>query len=108
MTCRRAKEFLSQKGFIPVDRDFFKQRLSEVELRELLKDSKPASAFAWKSPRAKNLNLSPDDPPPDEELIRLMIENPYLIRRPIIRIGERTFFRIQSERAGGCPRLTWV
>ena len=75
-----------------MDRDFFKERLSEVEVRELLRDSSPADAFAWRSPRAKALNLSPGNSPPDEELIRLMIENPYLIRRPIIRIGGRTFF----------------
>jgi len=75
-----------------MDRDFFKNRLSEAELRELLTGVRPADAFAWKSPRAKARNLSPDNPPPDEELIRLMSETPYLIRRPIIRIGQRAFF----------------
>ncbi len=38
------------------------------------------------------MNLTPDNPPPDKELIRLMTENPYLIRRPIIRLGSRVFF----------------
>ncbi len=92
MTCRRAKEFLWHKGHRTVDRDIFKDRLSEGELRQLLGDIPPAEAFAWKSPRAKARNLSPDEPPPDEELIRLMVETPYLIRRPIIRVGGRSFF----------------
>lgn len=92
MTCRRAKEFLAQKGYKTIDRDFFKDRLSEAEVRELLADTRPAAAFAWRSPRAKALNLSPDDPPPDDELIRLMTDIPHLIRRPIIRIGGHTFF----------------
>jgi len=74
------------------DRDFFKQPFSEAELRGLLAGTAPADAFAWNSPRARSASLSRQDPPPDEELIRLMLETPYLIRRPVIRIGERTLF----------------
>ncbi len=73
-------------------RDFFKQPLSVQELRELLGDTPPADAFAWRSPRAKTLDLSPANPPSSVELLRLMAENPYLIRRPVIRLGQRTFF----------------
>ena len=74
------------------DRDFFKQPFAEAELRDLLTGTAPAEAFAWNSPRARAANLSPEDPPPDEELIRLMLATPYLIRRPVIRIGGRTLF----------------
>ena len=74
------------------DRDFFRQPFSEAELRALLAETPPADAFAWNSPRARAANLSPHDPPQDDELIRLMLETPYLIRRPVIRIGERTLF----------------
>jgi arsenate reductase-like glutaredoxin family protein len=74
------------------DRDFFKQPFAEAELRGLLAGTAPADAFAWNSPRARAASLSRQDPPPDEELIRLMLETPYLIRRPVIRIGERTLF----------------
>ena len=74
------------------DRDFFKQPFSEGELRALLAGTPPADAFAWNSPRARAANLSRQDPPPDGELIQLMLDTPYLIRRPVIRIGERTMF----------------
>ena len=74
------------------DRDFFKQPFSESELRDLLSGTAPAEAFAWNSPRARAADLSRQDPPPDEELIRLMLSTPYLIRRPVVRIGERTLF----------------
>jgi arsenate reductase-like glutaredoxin family protein len=74
------------------DRDFFREPFSETELRGLLAGTAPADAFAWNSPRARAASLSRQDPPPDEELIRLMLETPYLIRRPVIRIGERTLF----------------
>ena len=79
-------------GLTVHDRDFFKQPFSERELRELLALTPPADAFAWNSPRARAMNLSRDDPPGSDELVRLMLETPYLIRRPIIRIGERTLF----------------
>ena len=74
------------------DRDFFKQPFSGTELRGLLAGTAPADAFAWNSPRARAANLSQQGPPPDDELIRLMLETPYLIRRPVIRIGGRTLF----------------
>ena len=74
------------------DRDFFRQPLSDAELRALLARTAPADAFAWNSPRARAANLSQRNPPPDDELIRLMLETPYLIRRPVIRIGGRTLF----------------
>ena len=74
------------------DRDFFKQPFSEAELRALLAETAPADAFAWNSPRARAANLARQDPPPDDEIIRLMLKTPYLIRRPVIRIGGRTLF----------------
>jgi len=48
------------------ERDFFKERLTETELRDLLKGTKAAEAFAWRSPRAKSAGLDPDNPPPAE------------------------------------------
>lgn len=73
-------------------RDFFRDRLSEEELRALLAGTPPAEAFAWRSPRARAMGLDPSRPPPDDELVRLMLETPHLLRRPVIRIGGRTFF----------------
>ena len=74
------------------DRDFFKQPFSEAELRSLLGGTAPADAFAWNSPRARAAGLSSQDPHAGDELVRLMLETPYLIRRPVIRIGGRTLF----------------
>lgn len=74
------------------ERDFFADRLSREELLELLGDARPADAFAWRSPRARAMRLDPARPPADEELLRLMLEVPYLLRRPVIRIAGRTVF----------------
>ncbi len=79
------------------ERDFFKQHLSESELRDLLGETPPAQAFAWKSPRARAMDLDPARPPSDQELVRLMLEVPYLIRRPIIRLGGQTYFGFNQK-----------
>jgi len=71
------------------ERDFFRDRLSEDDIRRLLAGRPAAELFSWKSPRAKAMGLSPEKPPPDDELMRLMAEEPYLIRRPIVVAGDR-------------------
>ena len=72
------------------ERDFFKDEFSEEELRELLGDTPPTDIFSWRSPSARTLKLDREDVSPDE-LIRLMVEQPRLIRRPLIHTGDRLF-----------------
>jgi arsenate reductase-like glutaredoxin family protein len=61
-------------------------------LRRLLRRVSPAAAFAWRSPRAKALHLDPASPPPGDRLVRLMLDVPYLLKRPVIEMGERVVF----------------
>ncbi len=72
--------------------------MSEDELRGLLGKTPAADAFAWRSPRAKALSLDASNPPADAELVRLMLEVPYLIRRPIIKFGGETVFGLDKKR----------
>lgn len=72
------------------ERDFFKDEFSAEELRGLLGDTSPADIFSWRSPSARTLKLDRDEVSPDE-LIRLMVEQPRLIRRPMIHTGDRLF-----------------
>jgi len=80
------------------ERDLFRQPLREDELRDLLGDVAPGEAFAWRSPRARAMHLDPANPLTDDELIRLMVAVPYLIRRPVVRIGGRTLFGPDQRR----------
>lgn len=94
----QAKEFLSQRGVTLRERDFFADRLTADELSELLRATSPAAAFAWRSPRARAMSLDPKNPPSDQEIIRLMLEVPYLIRRPVIHIAGETVFGFDKKR----------
>ena len=78
------------------ERDFFKDEFSEKEFRELLGDTPPTDIFSWRSPSARPLNLDRDNVSPDE-LIRLMAEQPRLIRRPLIHTGDRLFIGTDKE-----------
>ena len=77
------KASLSQDGIELNERDFFKDAFTEAELRDLLGDTPPADVFSWRSPSARKLALDKNTVSPDE-LIRLMTEEPRLIRRPLI------------------------
>ena len=82
------KASLSQDGVELDERDFFKDGFTEVELRDLLGDTPPADVFSWRSPSARKLGLDRDTVTADE-LIRLMLDEPRLIRRPLIQVEGR-------------------
>ncbi len=72
-------------GLEPQERDFFKNTFTEAELREILGDTAPSEIFSWRSPSVKKMGLNRDELS-DEQLIRLMLEEPRLIRRPLIQV----------------------
>ena len=79
---------LSQEGVEVEERDFFKEPFDEAELRGLLGDDSPRDIFSWRSPSVKKLGLD-KDALSDDDLVRLMVEEPRLVRRPLLEIGGR-------------------
>ena len=65
------------------ERDFFQDRFAEGELQELLGERKAADAFSWNSPSFKALGR-PAESLSEEELVQLMLQEPRLIRRPLV------------------------
>ncbi len=64
-------------------RDFFKDKLSHAEIKDIAELSSVDEMFAWRSPSSKPYrNLRGEAS--DEELIDLMSKEPRLIRRPIL------------------------
>ena len=76
-----------QKGVELDERDFFQEGLSEQELRSLLGDRSASDFFSWNSPSFKRLGLD-RDALDDDRLIGLMLQEPRLIRRPLITVEE--------------------
>ena len=65
------------------ERDFFKDPLSEEELRALLRGQQVSVVFSWNSPSFKKLGLDRDTLD-DDRLIAMMLEEPRLIKRPLV------------------------
>ena len=82
------KASLSQGDIELDERDFFQNQFTESELRELLGDTSASAVFSYRSPSVKKMGLNVDDLTEDD-LIRLMLEEPRLIRRPLIKVGDR-------------------
>jgi arsenate reductase-like glutaredoxin family protein len=79
---------LLQKGLALEERDFFKEPFSEGEIRELARAVGTAQLFARRSPSLKSLGLAHQELS-DAEMVALMLREPRLIRRPLVRIGGR-------------------
>ena len=95
-TCRKTKEFLSQKKVAFNERDFFKDKFSREEILELLKSSPASEMFNPRSPSVKSMGLEPAKLA-DDELIDLMMQEPRLVRRPVVRIDDKVYFGADSK-----------
>jgi len=78
------------------DRDFFRQPFTRAEIEELLQGRPPADMFSFRSPsfralKTDQINLD------DNDLIDLMLKEPRLIRRPIVKIGKNVYFGTDNK-----------
>ena len=65
------------------ERDFFQDKFTEDEFQELLGGRRAADVFSWHSPSFKALGR-PAESLSEEELVQLMLQEPRLIRRPLV------------------------
>jgi arsenate reductase len=73
------------------ERDFFKNPFNQSEIEELLQGKPASEMFNFRSPSFKHLGLERDKLS-DEELIGLMLKEPRLVRRPVVRIDGIVYF----------------
>jgi arsenate reductase-like glutaredoxin family protein len=73
------------------ERDFFKDTFTRAEIEELLQGRPASEMFNFRSPSFKQLGLE-SSKLSDSELIDLMLKEPRLIRRPVVRIEDIVYF----------------
>jgi arsenate reductase len=73
-----------------VERDYFKEPLTEEEIREMAALVGIDQIFARRSPSLKQMGLAGQELSEDE-MVRLMLQEPKLVRRPMIRVGDQLF-----------------
>lgn len=96
---------LLQNGVEVQDRDYFQEKFTADELRSLSAEVGIAAIFARRSPSLKKMGLDPDDLSEDR-MLELMLEEPRLVRRPLIKLGDQLIIgssvkAIESALAGG-------
>ena len=97
--CRKLAALLTERG-IDFDRvEYHVEGLPEDKLRDLLRKGgmRPVDVLRRREPLAE-LGIDPGDPPPDDELIRLMAEHPQIVQRPIVERGDRAVLARPPER----------
>jgi arsenate reductase-like glutaredoxin family protein len=82
------------------DRDFFKIPFTRREINDLLSGKPAAEMFNFRSPSFKKLDADRDKFT-DSDLIDLMLEEPRLVRRPVVRIGKDVYFGADSKALAG-------
>ena len=73
------------------ERDFFKYTFNRAEIEELLQGKPASEMFNFKSPSFKKLGLERDKLN-NSDLIDLILKEPRLVRRPVVRIGSEVYF----------------
>lgn len=85
ITCKRTISELERMGVDLDARDFFKEPFTETELKKIMARAKisPSEMLRKKDRAYKEAGLD-SAKMTDGQLVRLMVENPGLIKRPII------------------------
>jgi arsenate reductase len=73
------------------ERDFFKNPFKRAEIEELLQGKAASEMFNFRSPSFSKLGLHREELSNDD-LIELMLKEPRLVRRPVVRIGGKVYF----------------
>lgn len=79
--------------------NYFEEPLSEEKLRELLEkaDLKPHDVLRKREKLYKESNLA--DETDADKIIKLIVENPNLLERPIVEVGEKAVLARPIEKA---------
>jgi arsenate reductase len=79
------------------ERDLGKQPMSAHEIEELIGDRNYLDFMNTRNEQYREMNMK-ENPPSRSEAIRLMSQNPNLIRRPIFRVGKEFVIGFDVEK----------
>ena len=85
-TCRKAKKFMEKRGFQLYFRDLGKDKLSVAELEDLIGNHDYKDFLNSRNELFRKAKMK-DEPPSKREALRMMSQEPNLIRRPVILAG---------------------
>lgn len=98
-TCRNLNKMFAEIGVDYRKVNYFIEPLTEEKLRELLKKANlsPFDAVRKNEPVYKELNIK--DVSDENELIKLIVENPSILQRPFVEAGDKAVLARPIEKA---------
>src|ERR1700683_3055552 len=100
-TCRKARSFMEKRGFQLYFRDLAKERLSSAELEKLIGNRDYTEFLNSRNELFRRKKMR-ENPPSQKDAIRMMANEPNLIRRPVVVAGGRVVIGFDQE---GIARL---
>lgn len=88
MTNAKQKQALRDAGYKVIERDLLNHGMKEEELYEFFKKMPVTKWFNPNAPQIKNGEILPINLTP-EEALTMVTQNPILLRRPLMIIGEK-------------------
>src|SRR5689334_15453028 len=87
-TCRKLAALFKENNIDYDKVNYFIEPLRKEKLRELLQKAglKPRDVLRKNEPEYKALKIAEVES--DDELVRLIVENPSLLQRPIVEVGD--------------------
>jgi arsenate reductase (glutaredoxin) len=95
-TCRKARSYMERRGFAMHVRDLGKQRLSPEDLEKLIGGREHTQFLNTRNELYRRKKMK-DHPPSRKEAMRMMADEPNLIRRPVIVAGGRVVLGFDRE-----------
>ncbi len=100
-TCRRARSFMEKRGFQLYFRDLAKDKLSSAELEKLI-GNRDYTKFLNSRNKLFRRKKMKENPPSRRDAVRMMAQEPNLIRRPVVVAGGRVVLGFDEK---GLARL---
>jgi arsenate reductase len=96
-TCRKARAYMEDRGFALHFRNLDAERLTADELGKLIGDRDHREFLNTRNELYRQKNMK-ENPPSRADAIRMMVNEPNLIRRPVIVAGGRIVLGFDQEK----------
>ena len=98
-TCRNLNKLFAENAVDYRKVNYFIEPLTEEKLKDLLRKANlaPIDVLRHKESLAEELNITKDTAP--DEIIKLIVENPSLLQRPIVEVGDKAVLARPVEKA---------
>jgi arsenate reductase len=88
-TCKNLHALLKEEG-IPFERvNYMIEPLLEPILRDLLRKARLGPRDVLRAKEAREAGIAPGDGRTDDQIIRMIVDDPALLQRPIVEKGDR-------------------